>query len=102
MSNLIPFEGTTNLPAHLADMGASNSDLSNGVGGGGFPHISYKGKVWHVIDGDSNRNDLRRYIAAKLPAGLPGAEQETITDAIIAKSGGTFQQSVGKGQAEND
>lgn len=54
MSNLVPFEAG-NVPAHIAarfrDVGANN-DLSANVGGGGFPVISYKGKVWHVVRGD--------------------------------------------------
>jgi hypothetical protein len=50
---LVPFE-SGNLPAHLTQMfGESNNDLTNGLGTGGFPNISYKGKVWHVCDGDS-------------------------------------------------
>jgi hypothetical protein len=53
MSGIIPFEGTTNLPAHIVDLGLTNNDLIGGVGGGGFAVISYKGKVWHVIDGDN-------------------------------------------------
>lgn len=54
MSNIIPFE-SGNVPAHIArrfhDV-ASNNDLSANVGNGGFPVISYKGKVWHVVRGD--------------------------------------------------
>ena len=53
MSKLIPFEGTVNLPAHIAALASSNNDLTGGVGAGGFPVISYKGKVWHIVDGDS-------------------------------------------------
>lgn len=50
--NLIPFE-SAGLPAHIAEkFGQTNTDLASGIGGGGFPSISYKGKVWHVIDGD--------------------------------------------------
>lgn len=54
MSSLIPFE-SAQLPAHVVGFSGvgGNNDLSNGVGGGGFPVISYKGKVWHVVDGDS-------------------------------------------------
>lgn len=54
MSNIIPFEAG-NVPAHVARRfgGADvNSDLSANVGTGGFPVISYKGKVWHVVRGD--------------------------------------------------
>lgn len=54
MSNLVPFE-SGNVPAHIArrfaDVG-TNNDLAANVGGGGFPVISYKGKVWHVVRGD--------------------------------------------------
>lgn len=32
---------------------AANSDLSGGVGAGGYPSISYKGKVWTVVQGDN-------------------------------------------------
>lgn len=31
----------------------TNSDMSNGVMAGGYPIISYKGKVWHVVEGDT-------------------------------------------------
>lgn len=52
MSQLIPFE-SAQLPAHLAAfLGAEdNSDLTSG-GGGGFPTISIKGKVFHIKRGD--------------------------------------------------
>ena len=50
--NLIPFE-SAGLPAHLAaKFGDSNTDLVSGLGAGGYPSISYKGKVWHVCKGD--------------------------------------------------
>lgn len=52
MSNIIPFENAK-VPAHItARFGdvAVNSDLSAGISGG-FPVISYKGKVWHIADG---------------------------------------------------
>ena len=55
MSNLSLFENSANVPAHIAkrfgDV-AINNDLSANVGGGGYPVISYKGKVWHVVRGD--------------------------------------------------
>lgn len=43
----------TQLPAHLAKhfAVAPNTDLTEGAGGGGFPVISYKGKVWAVSKG---------------------------------------------------
>ena len=55
MSNLVPFSDQASVPDHIArQFGGSlaNNDLSNGVGGGGFPVVSYKGKVWHVVKGD--------------------------------------------------
>lgn len=51
MSNIIPFDAQ--VPAHLAELDTTNTDLTGGVGAGGFPVISYKGKVWHVVDGDT-------------------------------------------------
>lgn len=53
MSNIIPFEESA-VPAHVARAfgGQSNSDLSSGVSVG-FPIISYKGKVWHVVEGEN-------------------------------------------------
>jgi hypothetical protein len=51
MSDLIPFE-SGNVPAHIARLfGDSNEDLTANVSSGGFPVISYKGKVWHVARG---------------------------------------------------
>lgn len=52
MSDLIPFESGA-VPAHIAKRfgNTSNNDLMGGVGQGGFPVISYKGKVWHVSQG---------------------------------------------------
>jgi len=50
--NLIPFE-SAGLPAHIAEkFGQTNTDLASGLGAGGYPAISYKGKVWHVCKGD--------------------------------------------------
>lgn len=42
------------LPAHIAKgfTNVTNDDLSAGVSMG-FPILSYKGKVWHVVEGDS-------------------------------------------------
>lgn len=54
MSSLVPFESGS-VPAHIARRFAdasTNNDLSANVGGGGFPVISYKGKVWHVVRGE--------------------------------------------------
>lgn len=52
--NIIPFDGSKNLPAFLkqVDIAALNSDLTSHAGGG-FPVISIKGKVFAVVrDGD--------------------------------------------------
>lgn len=52
--NIIPFDGSKNLPAFLkqVDISALNSDLTSHAGGG-FPVISIKGKVFAVVrDGD--------------------------------------------------
>lgn len=56
MSNIIPFE-SGNLPAHLQGVNAAtlNSDLTNGVSGGGFPIISIKGKVFTLVRGDDRK-----------------------------------------------
>ena len=52
--NIIPFDGSKNLPSFLkqVDISALNSDLTSHAGGG-FPVISIKGKVFAVVrDGD--------------------------------------------------
>ena len=52
--NIIPFDGSKNLPAFLkqVDIAALNADLTSHAGGG-FPVISIKGKVFAVVrDGD--------------------------------------------------
>ena len=52
--NIIPFDGSKNLPAFLkqVDVAALNSDLTSHAGGG-FPVISIKGKVFAVVrDGE--------------------------------------------------
>lgn len=56
MSSLTIFEKSENapIPAHVVALaGGGNNDLLAGMSAGGFPVISYKGKVWHVVDGDS-------------------------------------------------
>lgn len=56
MSSLTIFDKSENapLPAHVVALaGGGNSDLLSGLSAGGFPVISYKGKVWHVVDGDT-------------------------------------------------
>lgn len=55
MGDLIPFDSGAGLPAHLAARfaeGGGNSDLSSGVGMG-YPILSYKGKVWHLVQGEN-------------------------------------------------
>lgn len=52
--NIIPFEGSKNLPAYLKkfDVAALNADLTAHAGGG-FPVMSIKGKKWTVVrDGE--------------------------------------------------
>lgn len=51
MTQIIPFESASGVPALFADMFAINDDLSKGVGGG-YPHVSIKGKVFHITRGD--------------------------------------------------
>ena len=50
--NIVPFSSST-LPAHIARLFAAGSaeDLTAGTGGG-FPVISIKGKVFHIVRGD--------------------------------------------------
>lgn len=50
-TQIIPFESKS-LPAHVAGLFQVTDDLSSGVGGGGFPHVSIKGKVFHITRGD--------------------------------------------------
>lgn len=58
MSNIVSADGDR-LPSVAARFAAltSNSDLTGGVGQGGYPTISYKGKVWTIVQGD-NRETL--------------------------------------------
>ena len=51
--NIIPFDQSAALPAHIAKLfgNASPDDLSANTGGG-FPVISIKGKVFHIVRGD--------------------------------------------------
>lgn len=54
MGEVIAFEAG-NVPAHIAARfgdALANNDLSAGVSAG-FPMISYKGKVWHLVQGGS-------------------------------------------------
>lgn len=55
MSNSLTLAGGAQLPAHLAGFAVeANSDLAQGVSLG-FPILSYKGKVWHLCEGDSRQ-----------------------------------------------
>jgi hypothetical protein len=53
MNDITLFEGNSQVPAHLAHLygASSNTDLVGGLQGG-YPIISYKGKVWHIVEGD--------------------------------------------------
>jgi hypothetical protein len=46
MANLIPFDAAGKLPAHLQDFATDGNEF--GGGGGGFPVISIKGKVFTI------------------------------------------------------
>lgn len=49
--NIIPFDGG-NLPAHFKKRtGSLNAEALSGLGGGGYPVISIKGKVFAVVKG---------------------------------------------------
>jgi hypothetical protein len=48
---MIPFD-SAKLPAHIAGAFQLTNDLSSGLSSGGFPHISIKGKVFHITRGD--------------------------------------------------
>lgn len=54
MSNIVKFEQAS-VPAHLASLFPVANDLSANVGGGGFPVLSLKGKVWTVVRGKDDR-----------------------------------------------
>ena len=47
MSNIVPFE-QAGLPAHLQGRPVDNTEFSSGVAGG-YPILSLKGKVWHIV-----------------------------------------------------
>lgn len=53
MTDLSIFEGSA-VPAHVRAKFAveANTDLSSGVSSG-FPILSFKGKVWHVVEGEN-------------------------------------------------
>lgn len=50
MTNIIPFDGSKNLPAYLKKVNVEelNADLTSHAGGG-FPVLSIKGKTWAVV-----------------------------------------------------
>lgn len=59
MSQVIPFE-SKNLPAFLKGKAAAvNTDLTTGVGSGGYPVLSIKGKIFTLVKGDT-RTVLRK------------------------------------------
>lgn len=59
MSQVIPFE-SKNLPSFLkAKAAAVNTDLTTGVGSGGYPVLSIKGKIFTLVKGDT-RTVLRK------------------------------------------
>ena len=59
MSQLISFE-SKNLPAFLkGKASAVNADLTTGVGSGGYPVLSIKGKIFTLVKGDT-RTVLRK------------------------------------------
>lgn len=59
MSQVIPFE-SKNLPAFLkGKASAVNADLTTGVGSGGYPVLSIKGKIFTLVKGDT-RTVLRK------------------------------------------
>lgn len=53
MGSVTKIDEALQLPAHLAKHFAQspNTDLSDGAGSGGYPVVSYKGKVWAVSKG---------------------------------------------------
>ena len=54
MGNVVPFD-QAQVPAHLSQRFGgveANTDLTANTSAGGFPVISYKGKVWAVVEGD--------------------------------------------------
>lgn len=59
------------VPAYIAARAAANSDLSSGVSAG-FGQISYKGKVWHLVEGQS------RLLLADPTTGDPKASIELV------------------------
>jgi hypothetical protein len=48
---LIPFD-SMKTPVRTTSLFKLSKDLSGGVGSGGFPHVSVKGKVFHITRGD--------------------------------------------------
>jgi len=58
MNDLAKFEQAA-VPAHLQSLFPVANDLSANVGGGGFPHLSIKGKVWTVVRGKDDRTVVK-------------------------------------------
>jgi hypothetical protein len=50
-TQIIPFE-SAKLPANVSSLFSVSNDLGANVGGGGYPHVSIKGKVFHITRGD--------------------------------------------------
>jgi hypothetical protein len=61
MSNVIPFNESNKLPAHIAARakGRVNTDLTSHVGNGGFPVLSIKGKNFTLVK-DKERKLIER------------------------------------------
>jgi len=53
MGDIIPFNSS--LPAYLSKVKLTNSALTANVGGGGFPVLSIKGKVFTIVRGDEKQ-----------------------------------------------
>ena len=52
--SIVPYTENAAVPAHIARRAAAytNSDLTTGVGQS-YPTLSFKGKMWHVVQGDN-------------------------------------------------
>ena len=84
-NSIIPFAPK---PAALRQSAVSaiNSALSNGVGSGGFPVISIKGKVFHIARGDS------RTLVTKPGEDDPAASLEVVIIAANANTSRVFYE----------
>jgi hypothetical protein len=83
MGDIVLFQGDNgNLPAHIANAFGTpdNSDLSSGIGTG-YPIISIKGKVFHVVQGDDRQlvtnedGDAKSSIDAVILKANPGVSK---------------------------